>query len=71
MKKEILEKIDLLVEMSGSTNSYENLQEEYTTLLQEIEHKKSQLKVLKRTVSSSKYIKSNERITDENINKAI
>ena len=67
MKKEILEKIDLLVEMSGSTNSYENLQEEYTTLLQEIEHKKSQLKVLKRTVSSSKYIKSNERIIDENI----
>ena len=67
MKKEILEKIDLLVEMSGSTSSYENLQEEYLNLTQEIDQKKNQLKTLKRNIGSSKYVKANERIIDENI----
>ncbi len=67
MKKEILEKIDLLVEMSGSTNSYENLHEEFLTLTQEIDNKKNQLKNLKRNIGSSKYMKANEKVIDENI----
>ena len=67
MKKEILEKIDLLVEMSSSSNSYENLHEEYLSLTQEIEDKKKVLKELKKNIASQKYMKSNERIIDENI----
>ena len=67
MKKEILEYIDTLIEMSGSTNSYENLHEEYLTLTQDIDNKKNQLKNLKRSIGSSKYMKSNEKIIDENV----
>lgn len=67
MKKEILEHIDMLVEMSGSTNSYENLHEEFLTVTQDIEQKKNQLKRLKKSIGSSKYMKSNEKIIDENI----
>ena len=41
MQKDVIEKIDLLVKMSGTTNSYEPLQEELSQLEKQIENQKN------------------------------
>lgn len=67
MKKEIIEKIELLVEMSGTTNSYDTLNEELNALNLEIEKQKNTVRDLKKSMTNNKYLKANERIIDENI----
>jgi len=67
MKKEIIEKINLLVEMSGTTNTYETLNEELTSLSYDIETQKKKVRDLKISMVDQKYVKANERIIDENI----
>ena len=46
MKKEVIEKIDLLVEMSGTTNKYETLNEELTVVDSKIELEKDKYLLL-------------------------
>lgn len=67
MKKEIIEKIELLVEMSGTVNSYDTLNEELLSINQEIDKQKIILRDLKKSMTDNKYLKANERIIDENI----
>ena len=67
MQKDVIEKIDLLVAMSGTTNSYEPLQEELLQLEKQIENKKNQVRNLKKSISENTYIKASDRIIDENI----
>ncbi len=71
MKKDILRKIDLLVEMSGTANTYETLQEELQNLDTEIAELKQIIKRLKISLSRSDYVNANERIIDENIKMGI
>ena len=67
MKKEVIEKIDLLVEMSGTTNKYETLNEELNVVDSEIESEKNKINDLKKKLSSDfNYTRSNEKIVDEN-----
>lgn len=67
MQKDILSKIDLLVEMSGTTNNYETLQEELLLLERKIEDQKNKVRDLKKSVSENSYIKASDRIIDENV----
>lgn len=67
MQKDVIEKIDLLVKMSGTTNSYEPLQEELSQLEKQIENQKNQVRNLKKNISENTYIKASDRIIDENI----
>ena len=67
MQKDVIEKIDLLVKMSGTTNSYEPLQEELSQLEKQIENQKNQVRNLKKSISENTYIKASDRIIDENI----
>ena len=67
MQKDVIEKIDLLVKMSGTTSSYEPLQEELSQLEKQIENQKNQVRNLKKSISENTYIKASDRIIDENI----
>lgn len=67
MMMELQKKIELLLEMAGSTSNYEELMEELGDLEKEIEEKKSQVKEVKKSMKDSKYTKENDRIIDENI----
>ena len=67
MKKEVIDKIDLLVEMSGTTNKYETLNEELNVVDSEIETCNDKISNLKKKLSSDfGYTRSNEKIVDEN-----
>ena len=67
MQKDVIEKIDLLVKMSGTPNNYETLQEELSQLEAQIENQKNQVRILKKSISEKTYIKASDRIIDENI----
>ncbi len=67
MKNEIIQKINLLIEMSGAIGSYESLAEELKTVSEEIEHQKDVVRDLKKAISDNTYINSNEKLIDENI----
>jgi len=67
MQKDLLKKIDTLVEMSKSTSSIDTLKAELTEINEEIETKKKDLDDLKRTMQDEKYIKASDKIIDENI----
>ena len=45
MQKDVIEKIDLLVKMSGTPNNYETLQEELSQLEAQIENQKNQVRI--------------------------
>ena len=67
MQKEIIDKINLLVSMSGTSNNYETLQEELLLLEKKIEIQKDKVRTLKKSVSENTYMKASDRIIDENI----
>ena len=67
MKNKIIDKIDLLVEMSGTTNNYESLNEELLSLDKEIDDLKKKIRNLKKSMNEEKYFRANEKIIDENI----
>ena len=67
MKKDVIEKIDLLVEMSGTLNKYETLNEELIVIDGDIETCNNRINDLKKKLSSDLgYTRSNEKIVDEN-----
>lgn len=67
MQKELKQKINYLIEMSGSTSSYDVLLDELDTINKEITLKKEELKSFKKMMVPSKYRNDNERLIDENI----
>lgn len=67
MKNEMINKIDLLIEMSGAKGSYESLTDELSTVSEEIERQKEIVRDLKKSISDNSYVNSNERLIDENI----
>lgn len=67
MQKDLISKIDLLVEMSGTTNSFETLNEELILIEKKIENQKSKIDILKKNVANNDYVKASDRIIDENI----
>ena len=67
MKNEIINKIDLLIEMSGVKGNYESLTDELSTVSEEIDHQKEIVRDLKKSISDNSYVNSNERLIDENI----
>ncbi len=67
MQKDIIQKIELLVEMTDTNNHYESLKEELDVLEKEIEAQKSKISRLKKSMSDSKYMNASDRIIDENI----
>jgi len=67
VQTDIIKKINLLVEMSDTTNHYESLKEELKVLEVDIEKLKEQLRTLKDSMTDSKYVKASDRIIDENI----
>lgn len=67
MKKDVIEKIDLLVEMSGTLNKFETLNEELIVIDGDIENCNNRINDLKKKLSSDfAYTRSNEKIVDEN-----
>ena len=67
MQKDVMNKINLLVEMSGTPNNYDTLEEELHLLEKKIEKQKEKVRNLKKSVAENSYIKSSDRIIDENI----
>ena len=67
MQKDLISKIDLLVEMSGTTNSFETSNEELILIEKKIENQKSKIDILKKNVANNDYVKASDRIIDENI----
>ncbi len=67
MQKEIIEKINFLVEMSDTNNHYEPLKEELNVLESEITSQKNEISRLQKSMERNKYLNSSDRIIDENI----
>lgn len=67
MKNKIMNQIELLLEMSGTSNTYETIKEELSSLDMEIDGLKETLKRLKKENSLNDYFLQNERVIDENI----
>lgn len=67
MQKDLIKKIDLLVEMSGTNNNFDALSEEFVMLEKQIEKQKSKICNLKKAIANNEYINASERIIDENI----
>lgn len=67
MQKDLIKKIDLLVEMSGTNNTYDTLSEEFAMLEKQIEKQKNRICDLKKAIANNEYINASERIIDENI----
>ncbi len=67
MQKDVIQKIDLLVEMSDTNNSYDTLKEELRILEVDIARTKDSIHDLTRSMVDSKYIRASDRIIDENI----
>ena len=51
MQKEVIDKINLLVEMSGTPNNYDTLEEELHLLEKKIENQKEKVRNLKKSVA--------------------
>ena len=66
MKNKIMNQIELLLEMSGTSNTYETIKEELSSLDMEIDGLKETLKRLKKENSLNDYFLQNERVIDEN-----
>ncbi len=67
MQRDIIKKIELLVEMSDTNNHYDSLQEEYNVLKKDIEILKNKIARVKKSMLDKKYINASDRIIDENI----
>ncbi len=67
MQKDIIKKIDLLVEMSDTNNTFSALEEELKILELDIKKQKDALKELTKSMVDTKYMKASDRIIDENI----
>ena len=67
MQKDIIQKIDLLVEMSDTNNQYDALKEEFSILELDIAKTKKKIEEIKESITDSKYIKASDRLIDENI----
>ncbi len=67
MQKDIIQKIDLLVEMTDTNNHYDTLKEELNILESDIAKQKNQVTRLKKMMSDNRYLNSSDRIIDENI----
>lgn len=66
MIEDLSKKIDLLVEMSGTTSNIDTLKLELSSRESEIAHKKTELSFLS-TSGNDKYFKASEKQVDENI----
>ncbi len=67
MQKDLLGKIDLLIEMSKSPSNIDTLKAELADINEEIENKKHELEELSHSMKDEKYMKASDRIIDENI----
>ncbi len=67
MYQNIIKKINLLIEMSNSTNTYETLCEELEVLTKEISSSQKKWNDAQTLKNDSKYIKASDRLIDENI----
>ncbi len=67
MQKDLLGKIDLLIEMSKSTSNIDTLKAELDEINDEIENKKREIEELSHSMKDEKYMKASDRIIDENI----
>lgn len=67
MQKDIIEKIDLLVEMSDTNNHYDSLKEELKILELDIVKQKESVQELTKSMVDAKYMKASDRLIDENI----
>lgn len=67
MQKDLILKIDALIEMSKSTSNIDTLKAELIEINDEIETKKRDLEDQKTSMQDEKYIKASDRIIDENI----
>lgn len=67
MQKDLILKIDTLIEMSKSSSNIDTLKAELLEINEEIENKKRDLEDQKALMQEEKYIKASDRIIDENI----
>lgn len=67
MQKDLILKIDALIEMSKSSSNIDTLKAELTEINEEIETKKRDLEEQRTSIKDEKYIKASDRIIDENI----
>jgi len=67
MQKDIIKKIDLLVEMSDTSNHFESLEEELKILELDIAKQKDAVNELTKSMVDTKYMKASDRLIDENI----
>jgi len=67
MQKDIVQKINLLIEMSDTNNNYESLKEELRILEIDIAKCKDSISDLTKSMVDTKYMQASERIIDENI----
>ena len=67
MQKDVIQKIDLLVEMSDTNNHYDTLQEELRILDLDIARLKDSISDLTKSMVDTKYMKASDRLIDENI----
>lgn len=67
MQKELLNKIDTLIEMAKSTSNIDTLKAELENTEEEILRKKRDLEDLKVSMQDDKYVKASDKIIDENI----
>ncbi len=67
MQKDLIFKIDTLIEMSKSTSNIDTLKAELEEINEEIELKKRELEEQKKSMQDEKYVKASDRIIDENI----
>lgn len=67
MQKDLIFKIDTLIEMSKSTSNIDTLKAELEEINEEIEIKKRELDEQRKSMQDEKYIKASDRIIDENI----
>lgn len=67
MQKDLIFKIDTLIEMSKSTSNIDTLKAELIEINEELENKKLALEEQRKSMQDEKYIKASDRIIDENI----
>jgi len=67
MQKDIIQKIDLLVEMSDTNSVYDSLREELRIVELDIAKLKDAIHDLTKSMVDTKYMRASDRIIDENI----
>lgn len=67
MQKEIIQKIELLVEMADSNSVYDSLSEELRIVELDIAKLKDSINDLTKSMVDAKYMRASDRIIDENI----